>query len=481
MNCMKHRRIICVVLLFLMSTAFLVPTPTMGETTVREIITDMGEMIPVEKTPYLLTKEKNETKLGVFNTDGEQLIPCAYTILYYIASNCFGASEADQAKYPEDTAIPPSKLNIYALITADGTQISDFLYGKLEVFNTYWACGWVLEGSSEDDYDFVSENYFFYRIQRCDFYYLGDHALAGIKGTEELPSPLSLSRNEYKTAKAHGKYLYVQDQEGQIKIYDNQLQPVNAKVNSLNDPMYVIRNFAVVPRGTNEIVLDGFSAVQEAQTDAGLLLKVTQQDASGVKCAGVFTVDGEQLMPPTEGDISSVTKDYAVLSINNKKGLYSFKEQKLLVPCDYDNLIANATSLDPYVLHGYVCTENNGTRYYLRVADGELYEASELGEEWNGIGFAFVSNDKRNSRYCILSPDQKISYVDQAKLVKVEYRGSGYLIQFSTEDYKHAVITWDGTPVLKYFVRPFTITDDDKVIVQTKKGKYSLYEILEDD
>ena len=88
-----------------------------------------------------------------------------------------------------------------------------------------------------------------------------------------------------------------------------------------------------------------------------------------------LTEEGEQLMPLVEQQISTVTPDYAVLTANKKQGLYSFQENRMLIPCSFDKVIANTTSLDPYVLHGYVSVENAGTRYYVDTADGTATES----------------------------------------------------------------------------------------------------------
>ena len=216
-------------------------------------------------------------------------------------------------------------------------------------------------------------------------------------------------------------------------------------------------------------------------TDAGLLLKVTRLDYSGKKWNGVFSLEGEELMPLIQAEIAAVTPDYAVLTANKKQGLYSFRENKQLIPCEYDKVIATDTSLDPYVLHGYSFVENQGKRYYLRIADGTAYETASLSKKWTKVGAAYVLNDGSQTRFSIWPPDQIERYVDDAKLVKGQNRGSGYLLSVTSEFYKNMVVTWDGDRVLKFYSNVFTITDDDKVIVETLNDGYKLFEIVTEE
>ena len=477
----KQRQVICLLLLVLMLAPMLFLARAEGEVTARELLTEMGELIPVQKTPYLLAKERKGTQWGVYNTDGEELIPYSYVSLNYLSCNCFDATNTVPGK--RNASVPPTleEFNSHALVTADGTQVSDFQYAIVQAFTPYWACGLVLEEGTENNYDYVSADSFYYLIRRCDLFYLGDHALLGKKGTEELPPCLSLTRDQFKDAKGHGKYLYVQDRQDQFTVYDSEFHQMDIEIKKLDEAMYTIKNWAVIDRGTSEILLDGYSAVQEVTTDAGLLLKVTRLDYSGKKWNGVFSLEGEELMPLIQAEIAAVTPDYAVLTANKKQGLYSFRENKQLIPCEYDKVIATDTSLDPYVLHGYSFVENQGKRYYLRIADGTAYETASLSKKWTKVGAAYVLNDGSQTRFSIWPPDQIERYVDDAKLVKGQNRGSGYLLSVTSEFYKNMVVTWDGDRVLKFYSNVFTITDDDKVIVETLNDGYKLFEIVTEE
>ena len=476
----KQKQMISLLLLILISTAMVGPAHTEAKATVREILTEMGELVPAQNSAYLLAKERKGTLWGVYNTDGDELIPFTYPSLSYLSYNCFSAGKYAFVPQNDANAASMEIINSYALVTVDGTRVSDFLYGAFKVFSTYWACGWILEKGTKNDYDYRAGSSY-YRIQRCDFYYLGDHALAGKQGTEQIPPCLSLTRDEYKNARGHGKYLYVQDRQDEFKVFDSTLQLMNVQVKKLNEAMYVIKNWAVMPRETSEILLDGFSAVKEVSTDAGLLLIVTRLDYSGKKWYTVYTLDGEQLMPMIETEISTATPDYAVLTLNKKQGLYSIREKRELLPCAYDKVISNTSSLDPYLMHGYACVENDGARYFIHLDSGAVFESAALVGKWKNIGCTYYLNDGANSRYRILAPDQTEHKVDDSKLVQGKNRGSGYLLSFTSVLYKNMIVNWYGEPLMKFSDNPFAITSDDKVIVETMSNGYKLIEIMTEE
>ena len=144
-------------------------------------------------------------------------------------------------------------------------------------------------------------------------------------------------------------------------------------------------------------------------------------------------------------------------------------------------MVANNSSLDPYSQRGYVCVEKNRKTYYYAVADGSLYESPKPGEKWQKIGCLYILNDGKNARYQILAPDRKIAYVNDAKLAKNQNAGTGYLFEFTSETYSNMLVTWRGEIVFKYYNNPFTITNDDKAVIQKKDGTYSLIEVATDE
>ncbi len=477
----KQRQIISLLLLFVLSAAIPLQAQAEEKWVIQELLTDIGMLIPVQQTPYLLAMDRVSRKWGVFNTDGEELIPYAYSSVSYLSFNCFDAQVMIPAERKPSAPPPLEEINSHALVTVDGTRISDFLYGTVQALSAYWGCGWVLEESTEEDFDCQIESRF-YRILRCDLFYLGDHALPGASGEEDVSPAFSLTRDEFKDAAGHGKYLYVRDRQDRIKAYDSGFSQMDIEVRRMDEPMYVIKNWAVMPRGTNEILLDGFSEVKEISTGAGLLLKVTRLDYSGVKWYSVFTLDGEQLMPLMTEDISKITGDYALLTANKKEGLYSFRERSLLLPCAFDKVIECKTALDPYLQHGYLCAEKNGTRYYLHLPTGKMYEAAKLDSRWKQYGFIYAINDNANSRYILHAPDQVQSYVDDSKFTKgQEIRGSGYFMPFTSEVYGNMLVSWHGDRLLQFRYQPVTVTDDDRVITQSTGNRYKLLKIVENE
>ena len=475
-----QKRVFSLLLLCLLLTGTVSAAKADGTPVFQEILTQMGPLTPIAQTHYVLAQEVKSGKWGLFNTDGEQLIPYEYTSISYLSYQCFDVGKNTPID-PEKTVAPQMEdVNSHALIAPDGTRVTDFLYGTFKVFSPDWACGWVLESSSEEDSDYQLGR-FFYRVKQYDVFWLGDHALSSSGGPEQAYLAASLTRDQFKDAAAHGPFLYIQDREDVITAYNSAFEPLDLTIGRMNESMYGIKNWAIVARDSGDMLLDGFSAVEEAVGAEGTLLKVTRLDYSGNKWFGIYTVDGEELMPLTLDSISSVTGDYVLLANRGKKGLYSLRENRLLLPCAYDNIIASNTTVDPYVLHGYLCAEANGERFYIDAETGKRYPADNAAKDRTRLGNTYFSNLKRVGYTMLYAPDGTETKFNDGYIENVRrLRGSGYLFSADT-DYKHMLITWKGEVLLKFYNNPFVITDDDSVIIETVGGGYKMGKVVDSE
>lgn len=472
----KQTRIICLLLLCLLLYGIAFPAGTEEKLELREILTSIGELVPVDQTRYVLAKEWKGSNWGVYNTDGELLIPYRYASISYLSFHCFDVGmypKPDPKKQRKD-APTLEEINSHAIVLRDGTLVSPYLYGVTKALSPYWALGIILEDGSEEDNDYTL-NGLFYRIARCDVFFLGDHAVPGGEGNIPARKVAVLKREQYQNAVAHGQYLSMQDQQGQITVYDSAFQPVDLKVKRLTESIYGIKNWMLVNRITKETVMDGCASVEEAPTQDGLLLKVTRIDYSGYKWTCILTESGEELMPLTMGTAVSVSMDYVLLSSNGKQGLYSIKEQKLLLPCAFDKIVACETSLDPYLIRGKLTVENGKKRYYFHVDSGWMVEAENKATGRAHVGNTYYKNDKRNFRAVLYADDMIQYYLDGN--VKPVVRGSGYLLTAKTE-YENALVTCYGQIVKRFHTNPFVITDDDHIIIQTTGAGYKLCELI---
>ena len=479
---MKHewkRRLLCLLLCFLVAGP-MGAARAEGTPVYQDLLTQMGPLVPVAQTHYLLAQEVKSQKWGVYNTDGEQLIPYDYAALSYLSYQCFEAERYTAAEIKRNGILPIEALNSHALVTADGTQISDFRYGAFKIFSPSWACGLVLKESDAENSDYQIGN-ISYQITRCDIFYLGDHALPQHSGTEKAYLAASFTRNQFKDAAAHGPYLYIQDRQDAITAYNSAFEPLELEIKSLKESMYAIKNWAIVDRHTGEILMDGFSKVEEALTEDGTLLKAVRLDYSGNEWAGIYTLYGQELMPLSRSGISTVTNGYAVLTFNKKAGLYSLWEKRQLLPCKYDKIITSTTTVDPYLLHGYLCAETNGARFYIDAATGTEYPADNAMKNRTKLGNTYFSNVKRDSVTLLYAPDGTEATLHDGYIENLKkLRGSGYLLSADSV-YKHLLVTWKGEVLLKFYNNPFIITDDDSVIIETVGGGYRLGKVVDSE
>ena len=198
------------------------PLPT------RVVLSDMGQLVGIEKTHYLLAQQPGGTLWGVYDTSGQQLMPYSRANLTYLGYNCFSTSEKK--------AGDPEAVNTSALLTLDGSLISYAQYGALRVYNHYWAAGWVLEPGTEEDYDYkdVGENPF--KIVTCDIFHLGDWALPGTQKAVRPRLCATLTRDEFYAAQAHDKYLAIMDRQKKVTYYDGDFQPIETGFTSISRP-----------------------------------------------------------------------------------------------------------------------------------------------------------------------------------------------------------------------------------------------------
>lgn len=437
----------------------------------RQVMTGMGKLVAVNKTKYLIAQNPKTMLWGVFTTDAEPVMDYLYDSLQYVDYDCFRASYYD--KVPAN--IPLDYINSFALVNSGGTQLTDYIYGFFKVYNHHWAAGWILENATKEDYDYKYNSKHYYRIARCDVYYLDTAAIPG--QTVEAPTLYyaSFTRDQFKNAQAHERYLSIMDRQDNVIVIDGNFKLVNVDAPTLASPMFTVKNYAVC-RPDGSIVMDGFTKVTEANTARGMLLIASWVDYSGVKYSSVFDLEGNMLMPPTTLSIKSVAVDYVVLAEEKKLGLYSLSEQRQIIPCAYDSIIANSTGLDAYVAHGYVCAERDGARYYIDVATGQetmmyVYDKTLM----KVVGSMFYYTDE-NKQVNFCAADGSSFALPRAAGVS-GFRGDGYLITYGLES-RYRVDDWTGTSVVFNYSRPITITDDNKLIFNSTTDGYQLYELV---
>ena len=437
----------------------ILPAQALGDIEVRYLLQGMGALVPVPGTQYLLAQEQGGDLWGVYNTSGDKLIDCQFDRLTYLNHGWFQDALGDE---PLD--------NWKALVSIDGSFVSDYRYGMLQAYSAQWAVGLVLSEGTAEAYDLSPEENTFYTIDRCDVFCLnGKPHLAG-----------SLSREQFRQAAAHGDYLSVEDALGGVTVYDRELRDTGLAVSSVSEAVYGIYSYALMDKAAQEIILDGFTEAKAFSTAQGLVFQVTRVDFSGKKHTGLCDAEGNWLIPLGDLDgcsLAAVNAEYAVVVQNKLRGLYSFSAGRMVVPCAYQSIITNAASTDPYTAYGYACAANGNKREYIRLDTGEVTRAITFNKsKMKALG---------GTLYRSIAPDTyRFWAADGKEWITQDYRiiasrGDGRLIVLQQiESGAYGVMTMDGEVALNFWYRNTpVITDDGKVILNTQNNGACLAEL----
>lgn len=439
----------------------------------RQVLNGMGTLTGVSKTRYLLAQKKGGGLWGVYTTDGQQVMDYEYDSLAYIAYDCFSASI-----YPEaPKSITLDYINSHALVTRDGTLLSDFIYGAIKVYNHYWAAGWIVEEADAADYDYKYDKTHFYKIVRCDILYLGGQAVPGGNKEEMAYWYASLDRSQFRSAQGHDHYLSIMDRAGKVTVYDRTFKPLPLEPAKVSTAIFTVKNYALrTPEG--DVLLDGFTKVREANTAEGLRLIGSWTDYSGQTLSSVFTPEGDMLMSPTPLTICSVAAGYAVVKDGEKLGLYSMAEDRLIVPCKYDIIVPNSTGLDPYVAHGYACGEREENRYYVDIATGEETVMYVYDPDLLKVAGGLIYYTDDNKQVNLFAANKSATLLPR-KNTLAAIRGDGYLIPYKDELH-YGIVDWDGEKLIYNYSNQIRITDDNHLILNSTTNGYQLYELIEE-
>lgn len=411
------------------------------------VLTGMQSIRAVSQTSYLIVQADNGL-WGVCDTKGRQVLPCDYELLSYLGSGCF-SSALDQDPLA----------NALALIAPDGARVSGYQYGVIRVYNDHWAVGWQVSPATKDAYDYKLDKSHYYFIDKCDVYSLD--TTAHLMGT--------LDADAFSQAAAHGEYLSVLGRDGRVTVYDRDFQPTGFSPAKVSQGVYAVDSFILKNRVTDEIILKGIASAKEVQAGDRLLLQVSRTGYDGSKENGLCDLTGTWLLPLGSYTIERVSGNWAVIAQNGKQGLYSLSKQRLMVPCEFDQIVSSTQTVDPFLFYEcYLCAEKDGARYALNIETEEwtrAYDIDEKNMKWFG-GSAYF---KDQGKSVILSVDGR-----RASLQGFKYqaaRGDGRLILVQGEDGRYGVLTYAGQLLVEaWYTVPPVITDEGAIILSTSKG-----------
>ena len=439
----------------------------------------MPSIKPVSGTGFVTMESKQDNTLGLFTTDGKQVIPYGNVSLNSLGSHFFSAAK-DKAE-----------LNGLAIYKDDGRQISDYLYGRVTVYNRNWIAGIVLEivppeeeeeeteesiakealaevkeEETEEEERIVdlSFNGVDYLIVRWDLYYVTDEAMEGVSYLVA-----SLDREQFAAAKQHGDRISIQDREGNVTVYDRLFRPLDIKVANVASPLYVIKNFQVVDLQYPGIILaSGYDEVTEIELSGRTLLSISTTDFTGAKSTTVLDLGGNLLIPADYSVVTMGDPYVVVANADGLRGLFDLDAGKLIVPCEFSKIVEITTSVSRYVNNGYVAVEKDGKRGYVNAETGETtYEPTINARIARTYGCSTVFDGEDG--FVLVAGDGVRTELFDYEAIS-ETHGDGTLLVAKKGGF-YGIIDWHGNEMFPFIHNnDIVITDDTQAMIRTSTG-----------
>ena len=268
----------------------------------------------------------------------------------------------------------------------------------------------------------------------------------------------TLAREDCDTAVPHGDYLYVEDRQEVIHVYDKTLTPVDVEVTSLYNAYDEVDGNAVCLSDGRVIAEDVYSAYED--TDTGYIR------VSGDNGMRLVDAEGNVLVPEGYDSIGMVYDGYVTVEQDGLYGLYDLAGGRLAVPCEYDEVYYfGLATIYSYVHNGFVCVEKDGKVGFVDT-DGQV--TCELKYGAAGVtqhGCSLTVTDLDGSIY-IVAADGTQTQTDFDEVD--EYSGGDGSLLIVCKDDAYGLVDWHGNEVLplEYASYDITITDyADAVIV----------------
>lgn len=406
-------------------------------TTLTAVELNVDSLEYVDESRCLIARDADTRLYGLYSTAGEAMIPCEYGLL------------AD-AGYGFFEAINDDGLNSHALLRESGEAVTGWEYAAFEVLNERWGLAVTLEPTESEDYDYSG-----------GFLGGGEHYVVTAYDVYDLEAGQkvgTLSREACDTAIPHGDYLYVEDRQDVIHVYDKALAPVEAEVTSLYNAYGEADGNAVCLSDGRVIAEDAYSAYED--TESGYI-KVN--GSNGIR---LVDAEGNVLVPEGFDSIGVVYDGYVTVEQNDLYGLYDLAGGRLAVPCEYDEIhYFGLATVYRYVHNGFVCVEKDGKVGFVDT-DGQV--TCELKYGAAGVtqhGCTLTVTDLDGSIY-IVAADGTQTKTDFDEVD--EYSGGDGSLLIVGKGDAYGIADWHGNLVLplEYKSYELTITDfADAVIV----------------
>lgn len=432
----------------LLAVLLAAPLSCLGETfRIEQLMAYQSGISAVSGQPYVLITDKRGTQKAVFSTDGTQLTDYLHNAIGFLAYDYF-------------TVCDETGINNRALMYISGAEIIPPEYGAFKAVDKHWVLGYVLNEDAESAYTYTRSKTV-YGIERLDLFFVTDPA-------EGARLVASLAPEAYSSAASHGAYIAIQDRNDAITLYDQSFQAYDYPMAKVSTPVYGVEAYEVINKATGEAMMEGYVSVKELMMNGEMALIVGRYNFKGEMVYTVIDLDGKEIMP-MDFSIESVSGDYAIVTQNKLKGLYSISRQELIVPCEYNNIMASSVSVDKYVFNGYVAVEKGNQRGYFDTRTGTL--SCDIKYNRKSVTTIGCSTYWKNEdgTYTLAAADG-VETVVAVNSIYAKTRGDGHLLVASKDGF-YGVIDWHGNEILPFEHKNLiTITDDAKALIRSSTG-----------
>lgn len=407
-----------------------------------------------EETQYVEFRDyRNGNGYGLCTMDGTVVIPGQYRDLSFASLEYLGFF----------TVANENSTNNLSLINLDNKVLTETLYGEINIVSNDWFIGVVLEQTYGADYDY--SNWFGddkYIVARYDVYYIPAGKKVG-----------SLQRGQCHNSKAFGEYLLISDTNGNVQLYDKDFHAVNSAFSKVYDCEFYIHASGlnqsyITSRITGEKITTGYTSVSDLD---GNYFSV--QDSQ--RNYGIIDRQGNLVLDTAYEQISYSSMTGAIkIKSNGLTGLFDPESKKIVLPCEYDDIIAP----DYYHINnnGYYMVEKDGKVGYVNAANKITCPLSYAKSAMTLLGCTMYAADL-DGTYKLVAADGTITPLPGVTEISKHYNSpSGYYIVVKNKDNLWGIMDWHGNLVINYCVNydsMFDFLDDTHFIYNDN----SVYEI----
>ena len=376
---------------------------------------------PIEGHSFFIA-EDSEGHHGAVDDTGKIRIPFKFQDLSYVGNGYFSTTGKNS-------------LNGKALMDSAGILVTGFEYGAFEVLGKNWGMGIKIKETAGEPYDYTgfwNDNK--YIITETDFIDLKSRNCVG-----------TLRREQYKVGKiVGGDYLLIEDRNGSIQLYDNKMKPVNSTFKSRSDEELEVKRELgtyLVSRITGETVAEGIVASYEINRTDFFAVRGSK---TGSK-RGIMDRTGKMLSSFDYDDIDLVSSDGScvVVSQNEKKGLFSLIDAKLVVPCKYDAILKNSMG---YIQNGYIAVEVDGKIGYVNLTGKITCEPQYAKNAVKIIGCTMYANEI-DGGVVVISADGTITRGIK-EIDSYNCSTDGYFLSVKGDNDEWGILDWHGNVVI---------------------------------